>query len=92
MNEEPTGPAMHTAHAETTLAGDADPRFLLTRLLTATAPPAAVFVCALAGIGFLSEGIQKFLYPDALGAGCFLLLVGARGWLADAAIQRRFVR
>jgi putative oxidoreductase len=41
------------------------------RLLESKAPPAAVLVRVAVGVVFTSEGIQKFLYPDALGAGRF---------------------
>jgi uncharacterized membrane protein YphA (DoxX/SURF4 family) len=37
-----------------------------------TAPAAVVLVRLLVGGVFLSEGIQKFLLPDALGAGRFV--------------------
>lgn len=36
------------------------------------APAAVVLVRLMVGVVFLSEGIQKFLYPDQLGAGRFL--------------------
>ncbi len=36
------------------------------------APPATVLVRLLVGGVFVSEGIQKFLYPDALGVGRFV--------------------
>lgn len=40
--------------------------------LTGTrAPTAAVLIRLLAGAVFLSEGVQKFLFPDALGVGRF---------------------
>jgi uncharacterized membrane protein YphA (DoxX/SURF4 family) len=39
--------------------------------LGTTAPGATVFVRLIVGWVFLSEGIQKFLLPDALGAGRF---------------------
>ncbi len=39
--------------------------------LGTTAPGATVFVRVIVGWVFLSEGIQKFLLPDALGAGRF---------------------
>jgi putative oxidoreductase len=43
------------------------------RLLVATTAPAAViFVRLLVGGVFLSEGVQKFLFPDAFGVGRFL--------------------
>lgn len=44
---------------------------MLKRLAGTTAPPAVVLIRLLAGGVFLSEGIQKFLYPDMLGAGRF---------------------
>ena len=40
-------------------------------LLKTTAPAATVLVRVIVGWVFLSEGIQKFLLPDALGAGRF---------------------
>ncbi len=42
------------------------PRMLLTR-----APRAAVLIRIALALVFISEGIQKFLYPAALGAGRF---------------------
>lgn len=44
---------------------------LLPRLLDSEAPRATVLIRVAVGIVFASEGIQKFLYPDALGAGRF---------------------
>jgi putative oxidoreductase len=41
------------------------------RLLDATGPRAGLLVRCAVGIVFASEGLQKFLYPDALGAGRF---------------------
>lgn len=43
----------------------------LERIVDARAPAATVLVRVLVGGVFLSEGIQKFLYPAALGAGRF---------------------
>jgi putative oxidoreductase len=40
-------------------------------LLRTTAPAATVFVRFIVGWVFLSEGIQKFLLPELLGAGRF---------------------
>jgi len=40
-------------------------------LLKTAAPEATVLIRVMVGGVFLSEGIQKFLYPDALGAGRF---------------------
>jgi uncharacterized membrane protein YphA (DoxX/SURF4 family) len=46
--------------------------FMLFRRLLATNPPAAVILIRLiVGGVLLSEGIQKFLFPDALGGGRF---------------------
>ena len=36
-----------------------------------TAPRATVLIRLLVGVVFASEGLQKFIYPDALGAGRF---------------------
>jgi uncharacterized membrane protein YphA (DoxX/SURF4 family) len=41
------------------------------RTLDTEAPRATVLIRALVGVVFASEGIQKFLDPDALGAGRF---------------------
>jgi uncharacterized membrane protein YphA (DoxX/SURF4 family) len=41
------------------------------RLLHADGPPAAICMRLLVGLVFLSEGIQKFLYPHQLGPGRF---------------------
>ena len=42
------------------------------RLLGTVAPGPALFVRVIVGWIFLSEGIQKFLFPDALGVGRFV--------------------
>ena len=42
---------------------------MLTRT---TAPATSVLIRLMVGAVFLSEGIQKFLFPDQLGAGRFL--------------------
>jgi uncharacterized membrane protein YphA (DoxX/SURF4 family) len=44
---------------------------LLGRVLHTTAPGPTLFVRLVVGWVFLSEGIQKFLFPDALGVGRF---------------------
>jgi putative oxidoreductase len=44
---------------------------ILTRILSTTAPKSVILVRFLVGAVFLSEGIQKFLFPDALGVGRF---------------------
>jgi putative oxidoreductase len=41
-------------------------------LFDSRAPAATILVRLVVGGVFLSEGIQKFLFPDALGAGRFL--------------------
>lgn len=42
------------------------------RLLRTGAPPAVILVRLMVGAVFLSEGIQKFLFPDQLGVGRFM--------------------
>ena len=42
-----------------------------TKLTSAQAPAAVVLIRLMVGSVFLLEGIQKFLYPEALGAGRF---------------------
>ncbi|MGE0175217.1 MAG: DoxX family protein [Oligoflexales bacterium] len=44
---------------------------MLKWLLDSNAPKATVLIRLMVGAVFLSEGIQKFLFPDALGAGRF---------------------
>ena len=43
----------------------------MVRILPSSAPRATILVRILVGWVFLSEGIQKFLFPAALGAGRF---------------------
>ncbi len=43
----------------------------LRRLLVTRAPAAVVLIRLLAGAVFLSEGVQKFLFPAELGVGRF---------------------
>ena len=45
---------------------------LRTRIFESTAPAAVILVRALVGVVFLSEGIQKFLFPGVLGVGRFM--------------------
>jgi putative oxidoreductase len=40
-------------------------------LFSTNAPRATIFIRLLVGVVFLSEGIQKFLFPAALGVGRF---------------------
>jgi uncharacterized membrane protein YphA (DoxX/SURF4 family) len=44
----------------------------MMRILQSTAPRATILVRILVGWVFLSEGIQKFLFPTALGVGRFV--------------------
>lgn len=43
----------------------------LTKLMNTRATGSVVLIRLLVGLVFLSEGIQKFLYPDARGVGRF---------------------
>jgi putative oxidoreductase len=45
---------------------------MLNRLLRTSAPSATLLIRLAVGCVFLSEGIQKFLFPDQVGAGRFL--------------------
>lgn len=42
------------------------------KLFLTQAPAATIFIRLMAGGVFLSEGIQKFLFPDMLGVGRFM--------------------
>ncbi len=44
---------------------------MFKRLLRTQAPAAVILIRLMVGPVFLSEGIQKFLFPDAVGAGRF---------------------
>lgn len=53
------------------------------RILGTHAPAAALLIRLLVGAVFLSEGIQKFLFPAALGAGRFAKIgIPAPGFMA----------
>jgi uncharacterized membrane protein YphA (DoxX/SURF4 family) len=43
----------------------------MKRLLSTSAPAAVMLIRLMVGAVFLSEGIQKFLFPEAVGAGRF---------------------
>jgi uncharacterized membrane protein YphA (DoxX/SURF4 family) len=45
---------------------------LLQRILGTSAPASVLLIRLLVGAVFLSEGIQKFLFPDDLGVGRFV--------------------
>jgi putative oxidoreductase len=44
----------------------------VSKLLRSSAPPATVLIRLMVGWVFLSEGIQKFLFPETLGVGRFI--------------------
>src|SRR5438128_2130436 len=44
----------------------------LQRILASSAPAAVLLIRLVVGAVFLSEGIQKFLFPNDLGAGRFI--------------------
>jgi putative oxidoreductase len=44
---------------------------ILQRMASTDAPPATLLIRLLVGAVFLSEGIQKFLFPASVGAGRF---------------------
>jgi uncharacterized membrane protein YphA (DoxX/SURF4 family) len=44
----------------------------IAKLLSSSAPTSVVLVRLVVGLVFLSEGIQKFLFADALGVGRFV--------------------
>jgi putative oxidoreductase len=45
---------------------------ILNRILLSNAPRAVILIRLMVGAVFLSEGIQKFLFPDDLGVGRFI--------------------
>lgn len=45
---------------------------LLQKIVSTDAPPAVTLIRLIVGAVFLSEGIQKFLFPDELGVGRFI--------------------
>ena len=45
---------------------------LMDRFASSSAPRAAILIRFLVGAVFLSEGVQKFLFPDTLGFGRFM--------------------
>ena len=47
-------------------------RTLFDRIITSSAPRSVILVRLVVGVVFLSEGVQKFLFPDALGVGRFV--------------------
>ncbi len=53
------------------MTASGSPRVSWRRLLHAEGPPAVICIRLLVGSVFLSEGIQKFLYPGQLGPGRF---------------------
>ncbi len=59
---------------------------MLQRLIASNAPKATVLIRVLVGWVFVSEGIQKFLFADTLGAGRF-----AKIGIPDPAFTAPFV-
>lgn len=47
-------------------------RAFITRVISAKGAPALILIRILVGTVFLSEGIQKFLFPNELGVGRFM--------------------
>ncbi|MEX1027691.1 MAG: DoxX family protein [Candidatus Paceibacterota bacterium] len=45
---------------------------IFRKLLTTQAPAAVILIRLMVGLVFLSEGIQKFLFPDDRGVGRFI--------------------
>jgi uncharacterized membrane protein YphA (DoxX/SURF4 family) len=45
---------------------------VFTKIAATNAPCSTVLIRLIVGGTFLSEGIQKFLFPDALGVGRFV--------------------
>ena len=45
--------------------------YIMNRIIETHAPAATILIRILVGSVFLSEGIQKFLYPDQVGIGRF---------------------
>lgn len=45
---------------------------MLQRLLKTDGPASVILIRLMIGLVFLSEGIQKFLYPDVRGVGRFI--------------------
>ena len=59
---------------------------LMDRLTCSAAPSSTILIRLLVGGVFLSEGIQKFLFPDSLGAGRFMKI-----GIPDPALMAPFV-
>jgi putative oxidoreductase len=45
---------------------------LLQRMLVTNSPTSVLLIRLMVGAVFLSEGIQKFLFPKGLGVGSFM--------------------
>ncbi len=45
---------------------------LINRFNETRAPASVLLIRVMVGVGFLTEGVQKFLYPDELGVGRFI--------------------
>jgi putative oxidoreductase len=44
---------------------------MFRKIVSTNAPTSVIFIRLMVGLVFLSEGIQKFLFPDSVGAGRF---------------------
>jgi hypothetical protein len=51
---------------------------MLKKIISTHAPASVILIRLLVGAVFLTEGIQKFLYPADLGAGRFAKIGGCR--------------
>jgi putative oxidoreductase len=45
---------------------------VLKRIIRSDAPDSVILIRLMVGLVFLSEGIQKFLFPDSVGVGRFI--------------------
>jgi putative oxidoreductase len=52
--------------------GELESVMYVLKILRSSAPAATVLIRLMVGWVFLSEGIQKFLFPEALGVGRFI--------------------
>ena len=68
---------------------------LSRRVFETTAPRATILIRVAVALVFVSEGIQRFVYPNALGAGRFAKIgipapeVMGRSWVASSSLAGR---
>ena len=60
-------------------------------LFSSRAPAATILIRLMVGAVFFSEGIQKFLFPDALGAGRFVKIGRKKGREFDVVWMQKMV-